>query len=136
VSVLTRRAFVVEAARVGSAAAALALIASCSAWTGTSERARLRRIGFLVGTANNRNIDIFRGELRALGWIEDESYAFDFRFSEGRDDRWDALVDEVVAVPVDVIVTFGAAAPAGKRRSQGIPVVAVAPSIQSEQGWW
>src|ERR1700676_972566 len=50
--------------------------------------------------------------------------AIEMRFAEGRDDRYPALAAELVALPVDVIVTWGTpAALAAKQATTTIPIV-------------
>jgi ABC-type uncharacterized transport system substrate-binding protein len=54
--------------------------------------------------AAKRNIDAFRGALRALGSIEGENIAVEFRFAGGRLDALAPLANELVALKPDVIV--------------------------------
>src|SRR6202163_3101249 len=50
--------------------------------------------------------------------------AIEMRFAEGRDDRYSALAAELVALPVDIIVTWGTpAALAAKQATTTIPIV-------------
>jgi ABC-type uncharacterized transport system substrate-binding protein len=52
------------------------------------------------------------------------TYAFEWRFAEGRDDRYPALAAELAALPVDMIVTWGTpAAIAAKQATGTIPIV-------------
>ena len=45
--------------------------------------------------------------LRELGWIEGRTIAFEYRFAEGRPERFAEIATEFVNSNVDVIVTGG-----------------------------
>ena len=45
--------------------------------------------------------------LRELGWIEGRTVAFEYRFAEGRPERFAEIATEFVNSNVDVIVTGG-----------------------------
>ena len=63
-------------------------------------------------------------KLREYGYIEGQNVRFVPRFAEGRDDRYPAMAAELVALPVDLIVTWGTpAALAAKQATSSIPVV-------------
>jgi len=69
-------------------------------------------------------IESLREGLRELGYVEGENLHFEYRWAEGHNDRHPALAQELVALPVDVIVTWGTpAALAAKRASSTIPIV-------------
>jgi ABC-type uncharacterized transport system substrate-binding protein len=69
-------------------------------------------------------IESLREGLRELGYVEGESLRFDYRWAEGRNDRHPILAAELVALPVDVIVTWGTpAALAAKDATSTIPIV-------------
>ena len=69
-------------------------------------------------------IESLREGLRELGYVEGESLRFDYRWAEGRNDRHPILAAELVALPVDVIVTWGTpAALAAKGATSAIPIV-------------
>jgi putative ABC transport system substrate-binding protein len=51
----------------------------------------------------------FRDRLRELGWIDGRNVALEYRWAEGRSERFAALADEFVRLKVDVIVTSGTA---------------------------
>jgi putative ABC transport system substrate-binding protein len=70
-------------------------------------------------------LDAFRGALRALGYVEGITVAYEYRTSEGRYERLPALAVELVKVPVDLILTAGTpAVQAAVRATTTIPVVA------------
>jgi putative ABC transport system substrate-binding protein len=66
----------------------------------------------------------FERKLREYGYVEGQNVRFVPRFAEGRDDRYPAMAAELVALPVDLIVTWGTpAAMAAKQATSSIPVV-------------
>jgi putative tryptophan/tyrosine transport system substrate-binding protein len=84
---------------------------------------RVVRIGVLA-SAQEHPIQSFRERLRELGWIEGENVRFDYRWAEADDTRQPALVAELLALPVDLILTWGtAAALAAKRATTTTPIV-------------
>ncbi len=64
-----------------------------------------------------------------LGWVEGRNVMFEWRYAEGRIDRYPALAAELVALKVDVIVATGTpGAVAVRQATNTIPVVMVAVS--------
>jgi putative ABC transport system substrate-binding protein len=85
--------------------------------------ARMRHIG-LMGNLPLRPIERFRKALHDLGRVEGKNLVIEYRFAEGRDERYPAFAAELVALPVDLIVTWGTpAAFAAKRATSQIPIV-------------
>jgi putative ABC transport system substrate-binding protein len=71
-----------------------------------------------------RATSVFWGRLQELGWIRDQNLIVETRWAEGRIDRLPALMADVVARKVDVIVTRGTpAATAAKSATSSIPIV-------------
>ncbi len=89
--------------------------------------ARIYRIGMLETRSaglNAANIDAFRQGLRELGYVEGQNFVIEYRSSEGRDERFGALADELTRSSIDVILTRGTpAALAAKKATRTIPVV-------------
>src|SRR5262245_21822654 len=54
--------------------------------------------------------------LRELGYIEGQNLIVEYRFAEGREERYSDFATELVALPVDLIVTWGP--PAAFARSE------------------
>ena len=83
-------------------------------------------IGFL-GTASasawSRWVPAFTQRLRELGWIEGQTVAIEYRWAEGREERYPEALAEFVRLKVDVLVMGGAALPAAKRATSIIPIV-------------
>src|SRR6476619_163421 len=85
--------------------------------------ARVKRIG-LMGNLQLRPIESFRNRLREFGYIEGQNLIVEYRFAEGREERYSDFAAELVALPVDLIVTWGTpAAFAAKRATTTIPIV-------------
>jgi putative ABC transport system substrate-binding protein len=83
------------------------------------------RVGVL-GTLPLPPVQRFFRKLQEYGYIEGRNLRLEARFAEGRDDRYPALAAELVALPVDIIVTWGApAALAAKQATTTIPIVMV-----------
>ncbi len=85
------------------------------------------RIGVLereLAEANPANFNAFRQGLRGLGYIEGRNVVFEYRSSEGRDDRYPQLATELVRLKVHLILTRGTPAVlASKAATSTIPIV-------------
>ncbi len=83
-------------------------------------------IGFLgAGTPSGWSnwVAAFVQRLRELGWIEGRTVAIEYRWAEGRDERYSEIAAEFVGLKVDVIVTAGGAVSAVKQATSVIPIV-------------
>ena len=88
--------------------------------------AKLPTIGFLgtaAASAWGPWTAAFVQRLHELGWIEGRTVAIQYRWAEGRADRWAEIAAEFVRLKVDVIVTGGNAAVAAKQASSAVPIV-------------
>jgi putative ABC transport system substrate-binding protein len=84
---------------------------------------KVYRVGVLAPEGMHA-IESFRERLRQLGWIEGKNIRFDYRSAEGDDTRQPALAAELVALPVDLILTWGTPATlAAKNATATIPIV-------------
>ena len=99
-------------------------------WHGRSRRAqqpgKLPTIGFLgASTASNWSqwTAAFVQRLRELGWIEGRTVAIEYRWAEGRSERFTEIAAEFVRLKVDVILTVGSAVVAAKQVTSTIPIV-------------
>ena len=70
----------------------------------------LRRIGFLgvSRNADGRSYPAFVAELDRLGWSEGRNIAFEYRWSDERNERLPDLAADLVRAQVELIVTSGA----------------------------
>ena len=84
---------------------------------------QLREIGILA-EGPLKPFDAFRRRLSELGWNEQQNLRFVYRWTEGDDTRNPALAAELVALKVDLIVTWGTpSAFAAKKATGTIPIV-------------
>jgi ABC-type uncharacterized transport system substrate-binding protein len=91
------------------------------------QQGKVPTIGFLGATTPSiwsAFLPPFQQRLRELGWIDGQNIAIEYRWAEGREDRYAEFADEFVRRKVDVIVTAGtAAAAAVKSATTTIPIV-------------
>ena len=113
---LKRRDFITV---LGGAAAVWSLAA------GAQQAGKLPTIGFLGADASAFSpwTAAFVAHLRELGWIENRNIAIEYRWSEGRTERYAEIAAEFVRLKVDVIVTVGSAVPAVVQVTTAIPIV-------------
>ncbi len=92
----------------------------------SQQQARLPIVGFL-GTSTpfawGDNVTAFVERLHELGWIENRTMTLEYRWAEGRGERFTEIAAEFAAMKVDVVLTSGAAADAAKRVTSVIPIV-------------
>jgi hypothetical protein len=72
---------------------------------------KITRIGYLSDidpTRESVRSDGIRLALRELGYIEGQNIAIEYRYAEGKQDRFPALAAELVRLKVDIIVAAGA----------------------------
>ena len=88
---------------------------------------RIPRVGLLLtdeSSPPSPNVETFRQGLRDLGYIEGKNIILEYRYAEGKIDRLPQLAEELVRLPVDVIVTaLSPAIHAAKRATDTIPIV-------------
>jgi putative ABC transport system substrate-binding protein len=61
--------------------------------------------------------------LHELSWTEGRNIAIEYRWAEGRSERFTEIAAEFVRLKVDVIVTVGSAVAAAKQATSTIPIV-------------
>jgi putative ABC transport system substrate-binding protein len=95
--------------------------------------ARRVRIGFLSGSTPDPatlryQVDPLRQGLRELGWIEGQNLApIEFRWAEGKLERLPALLDELLRLDLDLLVTTSPRpAMLAKEATKTLPIVALA----------
>lgn len=89
---------------------------------------RLARVGYLSllsdpASQDYIHMDAFRAGLRDLGYIEGKNIQIEFRDADGDNDRLPGLATELVALNVDVIVTYATGVIAARRATATIPIV-------------
>ena len=77
-----------------------------------------------AATASTRS-EAIRLALRELGYIEGQNIAIEYRYAEGKRDRFPELAAELVRLKVDIIVVAGGnrIIPAAKNATKTIPIV-------------
>jgi ABC-type uncharacterized transport system substrate-binding protein len=85
--------------------------------------AKIPRIGFL-SLAGSSFVQAFQQGLRDLGYVEGKNILVEYRYVEGRLDRYPSLAAEFVQLKVDVLVTT-AGFTAVKQATKTIPIVMV-----------
>jgi len=84
---------------------------AATAWSGAApaqQTTKIPRIALLSPFAEPDTVvwhQAFRGGLESLGWFEARNINIEYRYAGGRNDRLPALIAEIKALNVDVIVT-------------------------------
>jgi putative tryptophan/tyrosine transport system substrate-binding protein len=107
----------------------ITLLGGAVAWplaARAQQAGKLPTIGFLGAdpSIESKRVAAFVQRLRELGWIDGRNLAIEYRWAEGRNERYAENAAELVRLKVDVIVT-GATVPAlaAKQATAVIPIV-------------
>ena len=89
---------------------------------------KVTRIGYLYQgdrVGDSTRIEAIRQALRELGYTEGQNIAFEYRYAEGKRDRFPELAAELVRLKVDIIVVVGGipTVRAAKNATKTIPIV-------------
>jgi putative ABC transport system substrate-binding protein len=94
---------------------------------GAQQAGKVYRIGFLGNSTAALEANLvgpFREGLRDLGYVEGRDVLVEYRWAEGKYDRFPALIGELLALKVAVIVTAGTPATlAVKKATTSVPIV-------------
>ena len=107
----------------------ITLLGGAAAWplaARAQQAGKLPTIGFLgasTPSAWSQWTAAFVQRLRELGWTEGRTVAIEYRWAEGRSERFAEIAAELVRLKVDVIVTTGGAVLAAKQATTVIPIV-------------
>jgi putative ABC transport system substrate-binding protein len=105
--------------------------ATAAAWplyARAQQPSRLPTIGLLgvsTPSAWGHWVAAFVQRLRELGWTEGRTVAIEYRWAEGRTERFAEIAAEFVRLKVDVIITAANAVLAAKQATSVIPIVFV-----------
>jgi ABC-type uncharacterized transport system substrate-binding protein len=92
-----------------------------------AQQAGVPRVGYLGNSSPSLEVDLldaFRQGLRELGYTEGQNIIIEYRWAEGKYDRFPDLLADLVRLKVDAIVTAGTpGALAAKRATKTIPIV-------------
>ena len=98
-------------------------------FTEAQETAKIPRIGYLSpfdAARESARAEAIRQRLRELGYIEGKNIAIEYRYAEGKDNRFSELAVELVRLKVDVILVAGdVAVQAAKKATKTIPIVMI-----------
>ena len=102
--------------------------ALCGAVAEAQQPKKVPRIGYLVSTEPGRDSsrsEAIRLALRELGYIDGQTIAIEYRYAEGKLDRFAELAAELVRLKVDIIVVAGGTllVQAAKNATKTIPIV-------------
>jgi putative tryptophan/tyrosine transport system substrate-binding protein len=103
------------------------LLAPCSS-AQAQQPTKIPRIGYLAAgdpATDSTRAEAIRLALRELGYIEGQNIAIEYRYAEGKADRYTDLVAELVRLKVDIIVVGGVVPliRAVKNATKTIPIV-------------
>jgi ABC-type uncharacterized transport system substrate-binding protein len=107
----------------------ITLLGVAAAWplvARAQQAGKLPTIGFLGTTTRmawGNWVAAFAQRLNELGWIDGRTVAIEYRWAEGRNERFVEIAAEFVRLKVDVIVTSGGAVLAAKQATSVIPIV-------------
>ena len=108
----------------------IALLGGAAAWplaARAQQTGKLPTIGFLGSTtpaAQSQLTAAFVQRLRELGWIEGQTVTIEYRWAEGRSERFAEFAAEFVRLKVDVILTHNTPPVlAAKHATSVIPIV-------------
>ena len=102
------------------------LVATAAGRAHAQQPPKLPTIGFLGTTTPSvwkDYVPAFVQRLRELGWVEGRTVAIEYRWAEGRNERFGEIAAEFARLKVDVIVTSGGAGVAAKQATSTIPIV-------------
>ncbi len=100
--------------------------------------AKVFRVGWIVATsavASAPFLDALRKGLADLGYIEGRNLVIETRYADDVPDRVPALAQELLRIPVDLVVTQGTATWAILKRVTSVPVVYVFSADPVEAGF-
>ena len=104
----------------------IAGVATAAAWPAVARGQQLegaRRIGVLASLPLPPLQRLAR-KLQQLGYNEGRNFRIEYRFAEGHDDQYPVLAEQLVGLPVDLIVTWGTPATlAAKKATATIPII-------------
>jgi putative ABC transport system substrate-binding protein len=107
----------------------IALLRGAAAWplaAHAQQASKLPTIGFLGASPSieSQRVAAFVQRLRELAWIDGRNLTIEYRWAEGRNERYAEAAAELVRLKVDVIVTVATPATlAAKQATTVIPIV-------------
>ena len=113
-------------------------LVGCAAVAEAQQPKKVPRIGYLSPfdpASDSTRVEAIRLALRELGYIEGQNVAIEYRYAEGKRDRYPELLAELVRLRVDIILVSGdPPVRAAKNATKTIPIVMVGPGIDPVGG--
>ncbi|MCG2625789.1 ABC transporter substrate-binding protein [Bradyrhizobium sp. WYCCWR 13023] len=85
--------------------------------------------GSLANPADHAIFDVFRGEMKRLGYVEGNNLVIDDRSAEGRLERLPSFLTELIGLRPDVIVAITTPAIAAAQKATSTIPIIMAPSV-------
>jgi len=107
----------------------ITLLGGAATWplaAGAQQPGRLPTIGFMGATSSTeaQRVAAFVQRLRERGWIDGHNLTIEYRWAEGRNERYPEIAAEFVRLKVDVIVTVATPPTlAAKQATSVIPII-------------
>jgi putative ABC transport system substrate-binding protein len=106
----------------------LGVLGGAAAWpiAAPAQQTAMPVIGFMIASSPlsaGQWVAAFVQRLRKLGWIESRNVTIEYRWAEGRSERFAEIAAEFVRLKVDVIVTSSVGVLAAKQATSVIPIV-------------
>ena len=104
--------------------AVMSLLLGLSFPAQAQQQPKIAKIGWLRSNGSGAALELFKREIRALGYVEGKNLIFEHRSAEHKLDRLPALADELVRLKVDLLLTSSTeVAIALKNATKTIPIV-------------
>jgi len=113
---------------------AIAAVLGCGVMASAQQPGKVPKIGYLISGSRSfapasSTFKAFLQGLHELGYIEGKNIAIEYRYAEGKPNRYPELLSELVRLKVDVIFTTSdPAVRAAKKASKTIPIIFAAVS--------
>jgi putative ABC transport system substrate-binding protein len=103
-------------------------LATCAMTAEAQQPKKMPRIGFLLAgdpTSESTRFNALRQSLRESGYVEGQNIAIEYRYAEGKRDRFPKIVAELIGLKVDLIIAAGGdvLVQAAKNATKTIPIV-------------
>src|SRR3989338_1475520 len=103
---------------------------STAPFLGAQQAGKVPRIGFMGNSTAALEANLigpFREGLRDLGYVDGRNILIEYRWAEGKYERFPTLIAEMIALKVELIVTAGTPATQAYQKARtSIPLVMVA----------
>ena len=125
--------------RIATLVVIILALVGCGAVAKAQQPKKVPLIGYLSSydraTESTRS-EAIRLALRDLGYIEGKNIAIEYRYAEGKGDRYPELLAELVRLKVDIIVLSGGAPliQAAKNVTKTIPIVMLGQGVDPVKG--